>query len=64
MVLIELTDVSGNTVYVNMDKIVCIADYGLIIDGYDGVLKVKEDGNVTIDGQNHGITSSRDSTGH
>ena len=42
MVLIELTDVSGNTVYVNMDKIVCIADYGLIIDGYDGVLKVKE----------------------
>lgn len=42
MVLIKLKDVSGHTVYVNMDKIVCIADYGLILSGYDGVLKVKE----------------------
>lgn len=42
MTIIKLTEVSGNTIYVNADNISCIADYGIVLIGYDGVLKVKE----------------------
>lgn len=49
MTIIKLTEVSGHKVYVNADNISCIADYGIVLIGYDGVLKVKETPKQIVD---------------